>query len=85
MVVVFRKFKTLLQTVPPLYSQPYFPCYVFLEVALWAMFSGKIAPIKCRINTEIKPCGKVIFSCLKDYKTNLLDFSYATPFYATPD
>ena len=38
MVVVSRKFKTLLQTVPPLYSQPSFPFYVFLEVAHLAMF-----------------------------------------------
>ena len=26
-----------------------------------------------------------MFSCLKDYKTNFHDFSYATLFYATPD
>ena len=49
------------------------------------MFFGKIAPIKYKINRKINPCGKVIFSGLKDYKTNLHDFSYATLSYATPD
>ena len=48
------------------------------------IFFGKIAPMKHRINTKINPCDKVIFSCLKDYKTKLHDFLYATLLYATP-
>ena len=49
-----------------------------------AIVFGKISPIKYRINTKRNSCGKVIFSCLKDYKTNLHDFLYATLLYATP-
>ena len=85
MFVVPRKFKTLLQTIPSLYSHPYFPFYVFLELALLAIFFGKAAPIEYRIKTKKNPCGKVIFSYLKDYKPNLHHFLYATLLYATPD
>ena len=49
-----------------------------------AIFFGKIAQMKYRINTKVNPCDKAIFSCLKDYKTNLYDFLYATLLYKTP-
>ena len=86
MVIVSSKFKTRLQTIPPIYSQLSFPFYVFLGLSLWSFLCvfGKIAPMKYRINTKINPCNKVIFSFLRDCKTKLHDFLYATLLYATP-
>ena len=86
MVIVSSKFKTRLETIPPIYSQLSFPFYVFLELSLWSFLCvfGKIAPMKYRINTKINPCNKVIFSFLRDCKTKLHDFLYATLLYATP-
>ena len=83
MVVVSRKFK------PPSTGnspsiQPSYPFYLFLESTLLAIFFGKIAPIKYRINTKINSSGKVISSCLKDYKTTLHDFLCETLLYVTP-
>ena len=49
-----------------------------------AIFFGKIAPMKYKINTKINPCGKVIFLCLTDYKTTLHGFLYVTLLYAIP-
>ena len=83
MVILSIKFKPLLYAILPLYSHlPFF--YLFLGPALLAISFVKIAPIKYRMNTKINPCSKVIFSCLKDYKTKLHDFLYATLLYVTP-
>ena len=49
-----------------------------------AICFGKIAPIKYRIKTKINQCSKVIFSCLKNHKTDFHDFLYATLLYVTP-
>ena len=49
-----------------------------------ATFFGKTAPMKYKIKKIINPCSKLIFSCLKDYKTELHDFLYAPLLYATP-
>ena len=53
MIVESRKFKTVLYTIPSVYSQPSFPFYVSLELALLAIFFGMTALIKYRINTKI--------------------------------
>ena len=65
-------------------SHPSFFMVFFFELAVLPIFFGKIAPIKYRIKTEINPCGRVIFSCLKDHKTNLHDILYPTLLHETP-
>ena len=68
----------------PFYRQ--FPLYIaipfclFLKSTLLAIFFGKIAPMKYRIYTKINSSGKVISSCLEDYKTMLHDFFICNTF-----
>ena len=77
MVIVSRMFK------PPSIDNPPSICHPFLsllESTLLAIFFGKIAPMKYIINTKINSSGKVISSCLEDYKTMLHDFFICNTF-----
>ena len=75
MVMVSRKFK------PPFYRRfcLYIAILPFLSLFGDRTFGNifvRIAPLKYKISTKINPRSKVIFSCLKDFKTTLHDFFY---------
>ena len=74
---VCRKFDPFYRQ-PPIWSFP--PWCIFTNSPIFTTFFWQYRPNDIEVNTEIKSWGKVISSCLEDYKTTLHYFFISNTF-----